>query len=180
MFRPATVKRPKFLGLTERMVDDDGTSISLVGINLHRQWTMEYANAAARLKFRFMAYRNEDHDIARNPILPPGEAWIVPFSYWLLATAIHAKPELDAERLADNVRGKITAALLDWPLDPQLNSIQATRVDIRMAVNETLAEVEFGVANAKRQAKMARRRQWIRSIIVLVAAFLLMRWLRTW
>jgi len=180
VFRLAKVKRPKFPGLTERMVDDDGTSISLVAIDVHRQWTMEYANAAARLKFRFMAYRNEVHDIARNPILPPGDTWIVPFSYWLLATAIHAKPELDAERLADDVRGKITAALLAWPLDPQLNTVQATGVDIRMVARETLAEVEFSVADAKRKAKTARRKQWIRSLIVLVAAILLLRWLRTW
>ncbi|CAN5857884.1 hypothetical protein BH11PSE3_BH11PSE3_47170 [soil metagenome] len=162
------------------MVDDDGTSISLAGINIHRQWTMEYGDKAVRLKFRFLAYRNEPHDIARNPILPPSESWIVPFSYWLLATAIYAKLLRDAERLADEVRDKIKAALLAWPLDPDLNTARATDVSIRMTTGETLAEVQFKVIDARSQEKARRRGQLIRAVIALVVVHFLLQWLGVW
>ena len=179
MFRPTKVRRAKFPGLTERMVDDDGTSITLVGINLHRQWTLEYAGKADRLKFRFMAFRNEPEAIAVNPIVAPGEYWIVPFSYWLLATAMYADPGLGAESLAKKAKEKITTALLAWPLDADLNTVQAKDVQFRTPAKETAVEVQVAVANAKRQEKARRRRQWFRSIVALVVAFLLLRWLRS-
>jgi hypothetical protein len=161
------------------MADADGTLITLVGINLHREWTLDYVSNADRLKLRFSASRNEFSDIQKNPILPAGDYWIVPFSHWQLATAIYADPDVDVDALAIKVKDKIKAALLAWPLDDHMNTFQAKDVQIRPTVNETSAEVRFAVVNVRRQEKARRRKQLIRSLVAAVVVIFLWRWLRT-
>lgn len=176
MFRPVATRKPKFPGLTERMVGDDGTSISLLQIHIKGPWIMEYLDPSLKLKFGFWAYRNPDFET--NPIAPPKDYWTVPFTYWYLVRAIHVKRHLDPAELARMIQAKVTEALLAWPLDEHLNTIQAAGVRFQIDKEPAIAAVVAAVDNARRQTASRRRRHWTVVIVALVIFSLFMRWAR--
>ena len=126
MFRPVRPERPKYENVTELMVDDDGTSISFLGLGRSGEWKFEYCEPLIDSKFEFSATRN------KNPAegsLPPEDYWIVAITPSSLAPIILSHPELDADQLESKVRSKISDALLHWPLDKFFNTVKGTTVN---------------------------------------------------